>query len=87
MKGIMKTYYIVFETEKTKHWRIRETENDLDTSCGLQKEIEELENELSGSVFFDTNKKQDIIIYFWKELKATEPGAPLDLPGKATASK
>ena len=33
----MKTYYIVFETDNSKHWRIKNTDNDLDTKQGLQQ--------------------------------------------------
>jgi len=54
----MKTYYIAFETLDSKHWRIIKTNNDLDTSVGLQDEIIHLEQEV----------KKPIIVTYWKQL-------------------
>lgn len=54
----MKTYYIVFETNKSKNFRIRTTNNNLDSVCGLINEIERLEKELNTS----------IVITYWKKL-------------------
>lgn len=54
----MKTYYILYETTNSTHWRIRNTNNDLETSMGLIKEIEDLDKETG----------KEIIIVNWKEL-------------------
>jgi hypothetical protein len=56
---VIKSYYIVFETKGSLYWRIIETNNDLDTSKGLQKEISNLESGIGES----------IILLSWKTLK------------------
>lgn len=57
-------YYIAFETypakkPTTKSWQIRRTVNDLDTSSGLQREINQMENERMAEVW----------IINWRELR------------------
>lgn len=51
----MKTYYIVYETEIQKGWKITKTEFDLDTPWGLGEYILQLGNK--------------VIVLYWKELK------------------
>ena len=54
----MRTYYILYETTNSVHWRIRSTNNNLETDIGLLKEIEDLDQETG----------KEIIIVSWKEL-------------------
>lgn len=55
----MKTYYIVYETENKKSWRIFSTKHDLDTSEGFINWITEKEEE----------ENENYVVYYWKELK------------------
>lgn len=55
----MRQYYIVFETNSTTGWRIRNTKNNLDTGEGLLKEIEDFEKEFGKAVIF----------LYWKRMK------------------
>lgn len=55
----MNKYYIAFETQTKKHFRIRDTKHDMNTFKGLIKVIKELEDEF----------KSPVVIYNWKKLK------------------
>ena len=61
----MNTYYIAYEIHLEKEqafkrgYIIRQTENNMETYSGLMKEIEVLNNEVSGKLW----------ICFWKKLE------------------
>ena len=59
----MKSYYVIFEThdrgKDDRHWKIVETEHDLDTVSGLSAWIKERSREFGTGIF----------VLNWKELK------------------
>jgi hypothetical protein len=55
----MRKYYILYETNNSTHWRIRNTHNNLETDHGLLNEIRDIEAQHDG---------KQIVIISWKEL-------------------
>jgi len=58
-----RTYYIVLETNQMLGWKIRTTENNLDTPNGLKNEINRLERE-----YLQKGQPEGVVILSWKRL-------------------